>query len=177
MSTKPLSPRALGRELRFAESDDLARRRAVIGLSLASAAVMGVITLYQTGLIKHLPEPPIKGLDADRVNGSSEAYKTLAAPDALLGLNSYATTAVLAAIGGKHRAAAGGWTRFVPLALAGKAAFDAAQAAKLTVDQWTKHRAFCLYCLTAAAATFAVLPLTLPEAWRAIRNLRDQTDR
>jgi hypothetical protein len=40
----------------------------------------------------------------------------------------------------------------------------AAQAAKLTVDQWTKHRAFCFWCLTAATATFITLPLTWREA-------------
>ena len=164
------TPAVLSRQLRFDSNDDLARRRAVMGLSLGSAAVMGVIALYQTGVIKHLPEPPIPGLDADRVNGSAEAYRMFSVPDALLGLNSYAATAALAAAGGSRRASAGGWTRWLPLALAGKTAFDAAQAGKLTWDQWAKHRAFCLYCLTAAAFTFIALPLALPEAIRSLRG-------
>lgn len=52
--------------------------------------------------------------------------------------------------------------------LAGKAAVDAAQAAKLTADQWTTHRAFCFWCLTAATATFITLPLTWREAKAAL---------
>ena len=60
----------------------------------------------------------------------------------------------------------------MPLAMAGKAAVDAAQAAKLTVDQWRLHRAFCSWCLTAAAATFMVVPLVVPEARAALRGLR-----
>lgn len=82
---------------------------------------------------------------------------------------SYATTLTLAAAGGADR-----WkTRpLVPLALAAKATVDAAQAARLTYDQWAKHRAFCSWCLSAAAATFITLPLTIPEARKAWRELR-----
>ena len=71
-------PAALSRRLRGGDSDDLARRRAVVALSLGSAAVMGVISLYQTGVISRLPEPRVPGrpglLDANRVNGSAEGY-------------------------------------------------------------------------------------------------------
>lgn len=45
-------------------------------------------------------------------------------------------------------------------------------AAKLTVDQWTKQRAFCEWCLAAAGATFAALPAVMPEATAAWRRLR-----
>lgn len=48
---------------------------------------------------------------------------------------------------------------------------DALQAARLSRDQWTRHRAFCSWCLGAAAATMAVLPLTLPESRDALRAL------
>ena len=50
-------------------------------------------------------------------------------------------------------------------------AFDVATAAKLTLDQWTKHKAFCFWCLTAAAATFATAPLVVDEARRALAAL------
>lgn len=36
------------------------------------------------------------------------------------------------------------------------------------------HRAFCSWCLLAAAATFDVLLLSLPEAQEAWRSLRQQ---
>ncbi len=53
-------------------------------------------------------------------------------------------------------------------------ALDALGAGKLTVDQWTKHRAFCLWCLLAAGATFASVPLVLPEARAALRHPRGE---
>lgn len=158
----------LSRELRTQTSPGLRRRRGIVGLSMLASASMGLIALYQTGLIKHLPEPPLPMLDADKVDASAEAYEKLATPDAILGLGSYAATMGLAAMGGADRLRAMPW---VPLALAAKVAFDAANAAKLTVDQWTKHRAFCFWCLLAAAATFAMVPLAIPETIAAARAL------
>ena len=42
---------------------------------LAAAGSMGLIALYQMGIIRHLPEPPFPMLDADKVDASSEAYE------------------------------------------------------------------------------------------------------
>jgi hypothetical protein len=156
----------LSLELRHTEGDrHLDARRRIVGLSLTAAGCMGLIGLYQLGIIKHIPEPPLPGMDADTVDASAEAYEKLRVGDAFLGFVSYGVTMLLAAAGGRHR-----WReqRWLPLALAGKGALDAAQAAKLTVEQWTKHRAFCFWCLTAATATFITLPLTLREARAAI---------
>jgi len=130
---------------------------------------MMIVAAYQTGLIRHLPEPPLRAFDADKVDASDEAYEKFSTPDAILGLGSYAMTMGLAAMGGRNR------TRelpLVPLALAAKVAFDVANAAKLSVDQWTKQRAFCFWCLIAAGATFAMAPLVIPEVIDAIRELR-----
>jgi uncharacterized membrane protein len=159
----------LSRELRRGDGEHLELRRRVIGLSLVSMGSMALIVLYQTGVIRHIPEPPLPGFNADKVDGSAEAYQILGMPDGALGLVSYASTLMLAAAGGKNRARTAPW---LPLALTAKATADAAQAAKLTVDQWTKHRAFCSWCLLAAGATFAVVPATLPETRSALRNLR-----
>ncbi len=126
--------------------------------------------LYQLGVIDHLPEPPLPLLDADKVDASPEAYRYLSTPDGVLGLASYAATAVLASMGGPDRARTTPW---LPLLAAAKTGADAAQAAKLTRDQWTEHRAFCSWCLLAAAATFATVPLVLPEARDALRRLRE----
>jgi hypothetical protein len=65
---------------------------------------------------------------------------------------------------------------WLPLALAGKVAFDVLQAAKLTRDQWAKHRAFCSWCLLAAGATLAMAPLVVPEARAALGALRGRQD-
>jgi uncharacterized membrane protein len=164
----------LSRELRTGSSPDLRRRRGIVGLSLVASATMGLIALYQTGVIRHLPEPPLRGLDADKVNGSAQAYEMFAVPDAILGLGSYTATMGLAAMAGADRAKE---LPLIPLALAAKVAFDVANAARLTVDQWTKHRAFCLWCLIAASATFAMVPLVIPEAMTAGRALISSRER
>lgn len=163
-----MTPQQLSEELRHGEGEHLTNRRGVVCLSLAAAATMGLIAAYQMGIIRHLPEPPLPKMDADKVDASDEAYEKLDTPDALLGLTSYAATATLAAMGGKDRAKSRPW---IPLALAGKVALDVSQAAKLTWDQWARHKAFCFWCLLAAGATFATVPLVLSEARAAIREL------
>lgn len=169
-----MKPKQLSHELRQGQDEHLSRRRGIVCLSLAAAASMGLIAAYQMGLIQHLPEPPLPRLDADKVDASDEAYEKLQTPDAFLGLTSYAATATLAAMGGKDRARSHPW---IPLALAGKVAFDASQAAKLTWDQWAKHKAFCFWCLLAAGATFASVPLVFSEARAALSELRMRSRR
>ena len=70
----------LRHELRFGSDDVLQRRRTAAGLALLTLSSMGVMTLYQLGVIKHLPEPPLPGLDAEKVNGSAEAYGCFLSP-------------------------------------------------------------------------------------------------
>jgi uncharacterized membrane protein len=165
------SPEAelLSAELRKSTTDALLRRRRVAALSLASAASMGLITLYQMGVVDHLPEPSLPRLDADKVDASGEAYAILRTPDAALGLLSYAGTAVLAAAGGADRARRSPW---LPLALAAKVGFDALGSALLTAEQASRHKKFCSWCLLAAGATAAMVPAVIPEARLAWQNLR-----
>ncbi len=168
-----MTPKELSQELRQGEGGYLEKRRGIIACGLTAAGAMGLIALYQMGLIRHLPEPSLPGLDADKVDASDEAYSFLQTPDAFIGLGSYAATLGLAAMGGKNRAVTSPW---IPLALLAKTTADAAQAAKLTVDQWTKHKAFCSWCLLAAAATFVAWPLAMPEAAEAFKQLRKKLD-
>lgn len=156
-----MNPRLLSHELRRQRGGSLKQRRAIVGLSLVAAGSMGIVTLYQMGILKHLPEPPLPKLDADKVDASEEAYAHLQMPDAVLGFGSYAATMALAAMGGRNRTKDQPW---LPLALFGKTAIDALQAARLTRDQAVKHQAYCFWCLVAAAATFATVPFALSEA-------------
>ncbi len=164
-----MTPEELSRQLREGSGGFLRQRRVVVGLSLIASTAMGVIAPYQMGLVRHIPEPPLPWLDADRVDAAPEAYGMLSTPDAILGLVSYAGTMSLAAMGGEDRAATQPW---IPLSLAAKVAADTIMAAKLTADQWTKHRAFCSWCLLASAATFATVPYVVPETRAALARLR-----
>ncbi len=165
-----MKPEELSKQLREGSGEILSRRRKIAGLALGAAGSMGLITLYQMGIIEHLPDPPLlPGFDSDKVDAAPEAYAWFSTPDGPIGLSSYAATLGLAAMGGENRANEQPW---IPLALAAKVALDALQAGKLTVDQWTKHRAFCVWCLIAAFSTFATVPLAIPEARDALRNVR-----
>lgn len=162
------APDALSQELRESSDPALVRRRKVVVLAFVAAQAMQVVALFQAGVLKRMPEPDLPYLDADKVDASAEAYQFLSVGDGFLGLVSYAVTAALAAIGPADRTRTAPW---LPLALTGKAVVDTVQAARLTRDQWTKHRAFCSWCLLAAGATFATLPLTWPEAREALHQV------
>lgn len=169
-----MKPEKISNNLRFGRSRSLSRRRGIVGLSLVAAGAMGLIALYQTGIIRHIPEPRLPLFDADKVDASEEAYKILHAPDALLGLTSFGATATLAAMEGEDRAMQHPW---IPLALGAKLLFDAVQAARLTWDQWARHRAFCFWCLVASAATFASLPLAFRETGQALLQVKRNRNR
>lgn len=158
--------------LRLSDTPGIRHRRRLALLALTATGAMGLISLYQVGLIHHLPEPPVPRFDADLVDASPEAYQRLSTPDAALGLASYAVTLVLATMGGADRARRRPW---IPLLLAGKLVFDTANAGRLTVAQWRRHRAFCFWCLLAAGATFSMVPTAWPEArsaWHSVLHGR-----
>lgn len=164
------SAQSLSDQLRTGHGGHLRERRRVVAFSLVAAGSMSLIASYQVGLIRRLPNPPLPYFDAEKVDASTEAYAKLETPDALLGLASYAVTACLAATGGMDRARTQPW---LPLALAGKVLlFDTPMAIQLTISQWTKHRAFCAWCLLASALTLASVPAVVPEAVAAIKALR-----
>jgi len=159
---------AVSDDLRRGGGPLLDRRRRVVALSLGAMGAFGVVAAYQNGLLRHLPEPPLPGLGAEEVDASGEAYQYLQTPDAALGLASQAVTLVLAGMGTRHRASERPW---VPLAMAAKVVLDAAGGAYLTVEQATKHKKFCSWCLVAAVANVAAVPQVVPEAraaWRAL---------
>jgi hypothetical protein len=164
-----MTPEELGRELREGENDFLKRRRSIVGLGLFSMACMGLIALYQMGLLKKVPEPP--GFNAEKVHGSALGYSFFATPDALLGLISYAGTAALAAMGSPDRAEMQPW---MPLAMSAKALVDAALAAALLAVQPLKYRTFSFWAVLSAGAAFITASLSLPEAHAAFRTLKEK---
>lgn len=168
---RPSSPSAeeVSDDLRRRAGTFLDRRRRVAALSLGASAAMGVVAAYQNGLLRRLPEPPLGVLDADRVDASGEAYELFKAPDAALGLASYALTLVLAGAGTARGVDERPW---LPLALAAKVAADALGGLYLTAEQASKHRRFCSWCLAATVASVAMVPQVLPEARAALRHLR-----
>lgn len=169
MQMQTVPPAELSRELRQETSPDLTRRRWAIGLSFAGVLIGKVVGAYQTGLIKRLPDVlPGKIFDAEKVDASNYAYKRMQTPDAMLMMITYSATAALAAAGGKDRARE---NPALPLAFAGKAAYDLATALRLAKEEWQENRKLCSWCQLATLASAATLALSLPEAARAARQL------
>ncbi|WP_027481078.1 vitamin K epoxide reductase family protein [Deinococcus pimensis] len=163
------TPQQLSRELRLGRSEDLTRRRWVIGLSLLGAAMGQIVTLYQTGIIRHLPDPPAGPFDADKVDASTYAYRRFQTPDALMMIVNYGVTAWLAGAGGQDRARD---LPLLPILTAAKVAGDALTAVELGREEWQENKALCAYCQLATVASLASLVFALPEARSAWRHLR-----
>ena len=162
------SPAQLSDELRSGTSPDLRRRRWLVGLSLLGTTIGQIVALYQVGIVKHLPDPPGRLFDSNRVNASTYAYKRLQMPDAVLMIGTYAVTAALAAAGPADRAER---TPLLPVALAAKTRFDVATSLILARKEWQENRALCAYCQTASMLSLASAALARPEAARSLRTL------
>lgn len=156
-------------DLRRGTGSALRARRRQMALMLGASAAMGVVTAYQAGLLRRLPDPPLFGVDSNKVDASGEAYFHLHTPDAALALASYGASMALIGMGAADRAQR---QPLIALLSAAKLASDAVGAAYLTVEQISKHRALCAWCLAATAASAAAVPAALPEARAALRALR-----
>ena len=163
-----LKPGQLRKELQQASTSDMKRRRGIIALSLFGMASMSAVTLLQTGIVKHLPDPPLDNFDSDQVNSSDIAYQ-LGAPDGTLSLAGLALNIPLAGFGGADRACK---TPYVPLAASIKSGIEAAAAGWYFYQMPAKEKKWCGYCIAGAIANFGIFALTVPEALRAISVLR-----
>ncbi|HEX9995700.1 MAG TPA: vitamin K epoxide reductase family protein [Abditibacterium sp.] len=162
-----MKPSELSKELREGNSPLLQNRRAIVALSFVGIAAAKIVSLYQVGIIKKLPDPPISIFDSSKVNASDYAYKRFATPDALLMLISYSMTAWLASAGRQNREKRNPlWT----FAMTGKILFDVLTAVELAREEWDENKKLCAYCQSATIASIASLLLAIPEAKAAIRR-------
>lgn len=162
-----LEPLELRKELQEASSGDLWRRRAIILVTFLGIAMMGIVSLFQVGAVRSLPDPPIAGFDSNKVNSSDTAYR-LGLPDGTLGVLTLAMNLPLAAVGGVARATVLPWA---PLLFAGKALVDAYVGASYFYKMPVVEKAWCGYCIVGAVVNVTIFVLILPEAWHAVRGL------
>jgi uncharacterized membrane protein len=165
-----LSPGELRTQLQRSTDPHVKRRRAIIVTSIVGMASMAAVSLLQTGVIRHLPDPPLDSFDSDKVNSSDIAY-ALGAPDGTLSLAALGINLPLAAFGGASRIRR---TPYVPIAAAVKAGLEAAAAAWYFYQMPAKEKKWCAYCIAGAIANFTVFGLTLPEAATAWKHLRSR---
>jgi uncharacterized membrane protein len=164
---KQLKTQKLRRELQESASSNIKIRRAIIGLSLVGMGAMAAVSLFQTGVVKHLPDPPLPGFDSDKVNSSETAY-AVGVPDGTLALVGFAANLPLAAFGGENRAET---MSFVPIVAAAKASVEAAVSGWYFYQMPAVEKKWCAYCIVGATMSLGVAALTLIEAKRAWNNL------
>jgi uncharacterized membrane protein len=157
----------LRRALQRGSTLDMKLRRAIIGTSVAGMASMVPVAMLQTGIVRHLPDPPIKGFHSDAANSSLLAYK-FGVPDGAMAVASFAANIPIAAFGGADRART---KPLIPVIAAGKAAIDAATSAWY-FNEMRRGKKWCPYCIVGAISSMAVFLLTLPEARAAWNQLR-----
>ncbi len=130
--------------------------RQIVAISAAGILDFIPITLFQLGIIRHLPDPPGKIFNSDKVNGSKDA-QLLGIPDGVVSLTVYAGTMLLAG---------GMLSRVVPpktgrILLAGTLIGQAIGGASYLTNMISVQRRICLYCVTGALLNFAsLIPLS-----------------
>lgn len=168
-----MEPQQLSKELREGNSPDLERRRWIMGLSMLGASMGQIVSLYQTGVLKELPDLPIPFVDSDRVDASNYAYSRLDTPDGPLMLINYGITAWLTSTGGENRARE---NPLIPIAMGAKLLMDCVTSLELAREEWSENKAFCEYCQVATLCSFASLALAAPEVMTAVRALLGQQE-
>jgi uncharacterized membrane protein len=158
-----MHPQELRRQLQDERSPDMSRRRLIILLALIGMAAMVAVTLFQMGLVHHLPDPPFRIFDSPAVNSSDRAYK-FGVPDGTVDILMLSVMILLTATGGANRAES---LWIVPVGVLLLALAQAGGAVFYLVEM-TRMKLVCLYCVTTALAHLAILPLSFPEAWRAL---------
>ena len=163
-----MEPKQLSEELRQGKNPDMSRRRAIIGLSMLGGSMGQIVTLYQTGIVSHLPSLPVPLFDADRVDAANYAYSRFNSPDGPIMMLNYALTAWVASAGGLDRARR---NPLLPIAMGIKILIDSGVSLELAREEWSENKALCDYCQVATVCSVASLVLAIPEVLTAIRTL------
>ncbi|WP_017730878.1 vitamin K epoxide reductase family protein [Nafulsella turpanensis] len=127
-------------------------RRDIALLSAAGIIDFIPISLYQLGIIKHIPDFPTKIFDSDYVNASKEA-QIAGVPDGPVSLLMYAANLVTigAALKKKKR------KNVFDYLVAANSIGQAAGGAFYLYNMATKQKKVCIYCVTGALLNFATL--------------------
>ena len=130
-------------------------------VNAATITTLLPILLHQLGVLDHLPDPPSKIFDSDRITESKAAHP-LGIPDGLLGLGSFGMTLGLAVVARSNPHV----RKYLALKLAG----DTAVAGVNVVRQVISFRKLCSWCTGTALGAFAATAIGFPlirREWRA----------
>lgn len=147
MSKQALSP---VKKIRKRSGRAAASRREIALLSVIGLVDFVPISLYQLGIIRHLPDLPGELFDSDYVNASKEA-QVAGLPDGPVSLLMYAANLVLVTGALKKK------RNVFDYLIAGNSLGQAAGGAYYLYNMATKQKKVCVYCVTGALINFATL--------------------
>jgi len=153
--------------LREDSSADMERRRKIVFLSAIGLADFSLISLYQTGVIKRLPDLPFPIFDTNKVNASKSAYQ-LGVPDGPVSSLAYSATMVLASARGSESA---GRKSVFDAALGVTVAANAIGAVVYLNDMIFKQKKICVYCITGAAINIASAIIIAPVVLKSLKKI------
>jgi len=153
-----MNPEKIINTLRKDKSKSLKRRRKLAILSSIGLFDFTIISLFQLGVIRHLPDVPGKLFDSDSVNSSPKAY-ALGFPDGPLSALIYAAILILIGYKGDKKSGRPGWANWALFLLVTGHAAGAADYLKDMIRQ----KKICPYCLVGTIINFASLPLAYGE--------------
>jgi uncharacterized membrane protein len=162
-----MKPFEIRQALTTEKSDALDRRRKVILLSVIGLVDFSIISLYQTGIIKRLPDLPYKIFDSNKVNKAPEAY-ALGVPDGPISAAVYSATMLLAAAVGSENS---GRKPVFDVMLGGAILGNTAGAAFYLYDMIFKQKKICLYCVAGAVINFASAVIIAPVVTKGFKKL------
>lgn len=158
---------AIREELLHGTDEDLQRRRKILGLSALGLLDFALISLYQAGVIKRLPDVPHSAFDSNKVNASQDAYQ-MGAPDGTISAWIYATNMVLATVGGTERS---GRKPIHDVLLATTIGANAGGALYYLYNMAAYQKKVCPYCIAGAAINFASAIIMAPVLMKSLTRL------
>jgi uncharacterized membrane protein len=141
------------------QSASLNRRRKIVLISLFGVGNAVIITLYQTGIIKKLPDLPLKSFDSEKLTSSEKAFE-FGMPDAPGAALLYSLIMVLATYGGARK-----FKRafLFDKLLLGATVVNAAFAVQYFYNMIAKQKKLCVYCIAVTLANLSMLPFSWTE--------------
>ena len=139
-------------KIRNDTSEATAYRRQIAALSALGLADFSMISLFQLGFIRHMPDLPGEVFDTEKVNSSKDAV-LLGMPDGVISLGSYAATMLLATAATRYKKP----SRVLDVAMGGIILGQAAGGAFYLYNMAFVQKKVCIYCVAGALINFASL--------------------
>lgn len=158
---------AIRDELLHGCDDWLRSRRKIAVIAALLASEFSLLGMRQYGVIRHLPDVPLRGFDANAVTTSRAAYP-LGVPDSALAVVGAGALVAFAMAGGSRRSGRSPW---LDLAL-GAGILAGCTGAIGYLAEMVRLRRVCVYCIAGTVGFASLVPLAARGVFRAWRTLR-----